>query len=218
MNRSEQLARSATPLAIAGITAVTVLGVWFTLAGRGPFTIDRAAHAFVSVTPGTPMYAVAVSLAEIGSGIGGAACFAIATAALFALRRHSDALAVAFTGGLGVLLSELMKALIARPRPADALVGVSGFSFPSGHSMGAAALACSIFLVVYGWPGLSRRIVRGTAIAGCCWALLMMWSRIALNAHWLSDTVGGALLGLCVAILSYRLWHRRPPHSAKRPV
>jgi membrane-associated phospholipid phosphatase len=31
--------------------------------------------------------------------------------------------------------------------------------------------------------------------------VLMMWSRTYLHAHWLSDTVGGALIGAGTALL-----------------
>jgi undecaprenyl-diphosphatase len=34
----------------------------------------------------------------------------------------------------------------------------------------------------------------------------MMWSRTALHVHWLSDTLAGALLGFCVAIIVRRIW------------
>ena len=206
MARTRHVSRTAAVWSLVGIAGIAALGLWFTMGGRGPFVVDRVVNDAVSVTPGTAAYAIAVALAETGSGIGATACFVIAAAALLVVRRRRDALSVAFAGGLGVLVSELTKQLVARPRPADPLVTTAGFSFPSGHSMGAAALACSLLFVVLGWQGLSRTVVRCTALAAASWILLMIWSRIALHAHWVSDTVAGAVLGLCVAVLSRRLW------------
>jgi undecaprenyl-diphosphatase len=38
-------------------------------------------------------------------------------------------------------------------------------------------------------------------IVGACWVLLMAFSRTYLHAHWLSDTVGGAMLGAGAVLL-----------------
>ncbi|MGO2984225.1 MAG: phosphatase PAP2 family protein, partial [Brevibacterium aurantiacum] len=38
------------------------------------------------------------------------------------------------------------------------------------------------------------------------WILLMMWSRTALQVHWLSDTIAGALIGISAAVLADELW------------
>ena len=34
----------------------------------------------------------------------------------------------------------------------------------------------------------------------------MMWSRTALQVHWLTDTIAGALLGLSAALLADAFW------------
>ena len=38
-------------------------------------------------------------------------------------------------------------------------------------------------------------------IVGIAYVLLMALSRTALHAHWLSDTIGGALIGVGVVLL-----------------
>lgn len=206
MTDRSRAAHAATTWAILGLLGVVGLGAWFVFAGRGPLGIDRWLHTFIEVETGSIGYALAVALAEIGSGVGATACVMIAVAALSAKRRLRDALSVAFASGLGVLISELTKLLVARPRPADPLFSAAGFSFPSGHSMGAAALACSLLLVVLGWHGASRAAIRWAWFGAAAWTVLMMWSRLALHVHWLTDTIAGAVLGASVAILSRRLW------------
>ncbi|SDZ51022.1 phosphatase PAP2 family protein [Herbiconiux ginsengi] len=95
---------------------------------------------------------------------------------------------------------QILKSAIGRPRPEEILV-VSDFgSFPSGHSANAATLAVTlgiVFVRVWIW------------VAGSVYTLLMMASRTYLGAHWLSDTIGGLLLGAGVAVL---LW---APFAAK---
>ena len=36
--------------------------------------------------------------------------------------------------------------------------------------------------------------------------LTMMWSRTALQVHWLTDTLAGMLIGISAAILADELW------------
>src|SRR5690606_40639603 len=93
----------------------------------------------------------------------------------------------------------------------DLLYPTYGSSYPSGHSMGAAALAVSLALAFSTLNRVSARNARNARLIGMlatAWVLLMMWSRTALHAHWLSDTLGGALLGAASAVLAAQLWSR----------
>lgn len=202
--------RRAAPWAVLGIVAVLAFGAYLRFADHGPLGIDEWWHGVAAATRGTAPYAVAVFMAEVGGGVGAAACTAIAAALLFAVRRARDAVAVATTMLLGVFCSEIVKALVLRPRPWDQLYASHGGSYPSGHSVGAAALAVSLALVFAGFRSLPRAAVRWAGAAAACWVLLMMWSRTALHVHWLSDTIAGALLGLCIAILVRRIWYGSP--------
>ncbi len=217
MQRSAEAPRPATRWSVAGLLLLAALGVYLRFIDHGPFGVDEWWHGVAAVTRGSAPYAVAVFLAEAGDGIGAAACTAIAAALLLALRRPRDAGAVVTAMLLGILASETVKALVLRPRPWDRLYVSYDSSYSSGHSMGAAALAVSLALVVRGIDAVPRAAARWASVAAACWVLLMMWSRTALHVHWLSDTLAGALLGTCAAILARRLWMRMPrPATARR--
>jgi undecaprenyl-diphosphatase len=93
------------------------------------------------------------------------------------------------------------KAYFHRGRPLDPLVAVDGYSFPSGHAVAAAATAVALVLVLM--PSGPRRS-KWEAIA-VLFAFVMAFSRVYLNAHWLSDVVAGVVLGAAVALGSAAL-------------
>jgi membrane-associated phospholipid phosphatase len=93
------------------------------------------------------------------------------------------------------LLVTTVKLLIARPRPTvgDVVAVASGFSFPSGHSAQAVATYGALAWIA------THTIMRSGRwrawVAACVIALLIGFSRLYLGVHWLSDVVGGLVLG-----------------------
>lgn len=105
---------------------------------------------------------------------------------LLVLRRPWSALVVVLASALSALSVHLLKILYERPRPDDILVEVGSAAYPSGHVTYAATLAALALILVPRW---------WVAAAGLAWTVLMALGRTVLSAHWLIDTVGGALLG-----------------------
>lgn len=102
--------------------------------------------------------------------------------------------------GLAVITSEAligaMKALYERPRPIGGLLATHSSSFPSGHAVAGAVTAVGIVIVLLPpGPRRWRWEIRAAVFAG-----LMALSRTYLGVHWLSDVVGGALLGITLAV------------------
>ncbi|MGO0603762.1 phosphatase PAP2 family protein [Brevibacterium linens] len=53
---------------------------------------------------------------------------------------------------------------------------------------------------------LRSAIVLVTTMLAAIWILAMMWSRTALQVHWLTDTIAGAFIGIAVAVLVDEFW------------
>lgn len=104
--------------------------------------------------------------------------------------------AVVASGLLGVVVSQIVKALVDRDRPhivPQLMPEVSG-SFPSGHAMMSAIvyLTLGTMLARLETDPTVRRFVIGTAMA---LTVAVGFSRIYLGVHWPSDVMGGWVLG-----------------------
>jgi undecaprenyl-diphosphatase len=121
------------------------------------------------------------------------------------------------TGLLGGAVDTVVKLAVDRERPSleDPIATAHGKSFPSGHTM----------LATYGYGALLLafmpllpRVLHRPAIGG--WLLLVAaiaFSRLGLGVHYISDVVGGFVLGLAwlaVSTAAFSIWRvergRRP--------
>lgn len=143
-----------------------------------------------------------IGVTELGSTVlvvGVALCGGL----VLALRHkivYALALAVSVLGAGATAL--VVKEVVGRARPARAFQAYQeiGLSFPSGH----ATLAASFygFLIYLAWRMLPPGWVRTTAVS--ILALLIAaiaFSRLYLGVHYLSDVLGGLLLGALFAYL-----------------
>ena len=106
---------------------------------------------------------------------------------LLARQRRAALFFILSVGGAGAL-NLFAKLLLGRARPAFwvSIAPETTYSFPSGHAMGAAALALT--LGVRPWPTRARLVALAL---GTAWALLMGWSRMYLGVHFPSDVLAG---------------------------
>jgi membrane-associated phospholipid phosphatase len=199
-------------LAVAGGLALAVVLVPLSLVVRAAWpplvdadeAVTAAAERAVSASPALLAAARAVTV------LGDARLLWLATLVLAAVlyargHRRSAAFLVAVRFGAQVLSSGL-KLAVDRARPVfDTPVDTAlGASFPSGHSLGAAAVWTALAVLVLPAVRPARRpwLLAGAVLV----AVLVAASRVLLGVHYVSDVVGGVLLGtgwtaLCAAVL-----------------
>jgi membrane-associated phospholipid phosphatase len=139
--------------------------------------------------------AVAHLLDEWGANALGFGVFpALIAAALLLTRRRRAVPGLLVAGLVSLALVQTLKPILGRARPDDMLTISDVGSFPSGHVTNAATL-CVFAALVY------RSLWVWVAAAG--YIVVMAWSRTYLSAHWLSDTVAGALWGAALAVVVF---------------
>lgn len=184
------------PLVLWGSILVllgSTLGVWVFVRGNTPLIVDAAWNDFLESARSPAVETFALVMSFLGGGWFGILLVPLGGAiVLFLLRRPWSAafFLVAQAASAGVV--QVLKQVLGRARPEDILIFSDFGSFPSGHTAGAATLAVATAVVV------GRRWV---VAVGVVWVVLMAFTRTYLHAHWLSDTVGGALLGVGVGLL-----------------
>lgn len=168
---------------VVGIVA-TVLFVALRLAvdldGGAPLAFDQWWDDTMAALA-DPVAVIVAWIPAIVGGTIGMIVIGITTAVVFLLvKRPWDALNVAASIALVVLIGAPLAAVIARARPMDSLAETQATSFPSGHTAVATTIAVTLALILRrGWIWA----------AGAVWVLLMMWSRTYLHAHWLLSLI-----------------------------
>jgi undecaprenyl-diphosphatase len=105
------------------------------------------------------------------------------------------ALFVVITGAGSSLLNTVVKSSVHRLRPVltDPVAREPGLSFPSGHAQ-AALVGYGVLLLVF--LPILHGVWRTVAVATAVFMVLAIgFSRIALGVHYLSDVIGGFILG-----------------------
>lgn len=106
----------------------------------------------------------------------------------------------------GMLLNEWVKILVHRHRPfVDGwFVDWSGYSFASGHTIGATLLYGQLALFII--PLIKSRGGRALVFSAATFVIVLVgFSRVALGAHYLTDVLAAMFLGtswltLCVLV------------------
>jgi undecaprenyl-diphosphatase len=141
--------------------------------------------------------------------------------ALLWARSHRRLYAFAATVVGGAILNPALKEVYRRARPSgiEALGTAHGYSFPSGHAMGAILLFGSLAYVIYFSIEHSRRL-RVLAVTLCALLTLIIgMSRVYLGVHYLSDVLAGFAAGLCwlaVCLSGTEAWVRWTDWRRKR--
>lgn len=180
--------------ALGAVGIVLLLG-WLIMTRGGATSLD-AEWMEELVEHRSPLWEVpALAMDFLGGGWFGTFVVPLGVlAALLIFRRRWGAAYFLAATLLSAGLVQLLKHTFGRARPLEILVHSDFGSFPSGHVANAATMAVTIGVILR---------LRSVWIAGAAYVIAMVLSRTYLGAHWLTDTLGGLLVGAGVAVI---LW------------
>lgn len=181
--------------ALAALMAFFLLAV--SVAQNGFVTLaDHYLASFVPLVRSLPLDCLMSVATNLGSPIAVAAAIILLFAVIWR-RGKSDRRLFLLIAGLALMYLNvaLAKNTLMIERPANPFFPETGFGFPSGH----AAFAAFYFLALWFSAEVflkTKRPRRLFASAAVLLPLLIGLSRIYFNAHFVSDVLGGFLVGI----------------------
>jgi undecaprenyl-diphosphatase len=188
--------RAAVKRVVLGLLVFVLVGwgageLWLSIVGSAELELMRevAAHRTQALT------AVARAVTWAGSAFLLVPLALVCCLTLARAGRRRETVALALSLGGAILLANLVKLLVFRPRPpVEHLQAVGGSSFPSTHATQASAFWFALVFVLRAAGG--SRVA--SAVAGAlalALVLVVAASRVYLGVHYPSDVVAGVLLG-----------------------
>ncbi len=178
------------------------------------FTLDEWVNLKIHLVYSPLLTKLMVAITSIANPLPLAIISFIFLCALIYKKKWRNALLLVFSLGAGVLFGSLIRYIIQRARPANALIEVDGYSFPSRH-----AIISIIFflLLLYSFKNeIKNKFLKNLFIAvNIILFLIIGFSRVYLNVHWLSDVIAGFAMGL-FSLTLFILIFRLPESTAKR--
>lgn len=173
-----------------------------------PFELDEPVLRAARAVSSPHADAVFLFLSAIGFAWGVVPVDIALVLVLAARRRVRDAVFAMLALGGSALLNVVAKQAFRRERPAlwESVAPEATYSFPSGHAMGSATLACVVVLLC--WHRRERAAV--LVIAGL-FVLGVGLSRVYLGVHYPSDIVAGWSAALAWTLAVHVAMRRREP-------
>lgn len=181
--------------------------------------IDQATAAYLNslVAPHPVVVTVLQAVSILGSDLTGWVVVGTLVIYLLVRRRRRLATFVLVSGIGGAVLGPVVKEIVDRVRPiVDSPVATApGPSFPSGHTLTATVVVGLLLLVFL--PTAPAGARRPLVALGVLLVAMVAFTRIGLGVHFLSDVIGGFVLGigwLAVTASAFRTWRRREGRPA----
>lgn len=189
---------------------VVIYAVWALLVSSGSHIITMFDNAVVGIICNNNP--ANVTFATLFTNLGNTSVITIETIILFIILITFRQYAYAwFTAGVMICANGynwIIKHAVERRRPTiHHLVYADGYSFPSGHSVGSAALFGILIVLTI----LLIRSKFWKSLLIIIWALfpiLIGYTRIFVHVHYPSDVLGGWIEGITFVLLGYAFLYR----------
>jgi undecaprenyl-diphosphatase len=178
---------------------------------------DTAVTSFIHSLSSPFLTAVMNFFTFIGAGVPIVVIVMVIMVFLYQVLHHRSELilfAIAVIGS--AILNEMLKQIFHRARPIlNRMIDIRGYSFPSGHAMGAFTLYTILAFIL--WRYIPSFLGRVILLVFCVFMILMIGaSRIYLGVHYPSDVLAGFLASL--SWLTMSIWIFRSYQDSRQRV
>ncbi|MFB4210560.1 phosphatase PAP2 family protein [Shouchella sp. JSM 1781072] len=198
------------PLLTSAVFLVLFFSIFLSFRTNVVTSIDYTMLAWFQDIRTDIVYTIMNGFAFIGS-TNVVVILTIAVIVILLLTRSSwiDIFYTAIVMSMTGILNTVAKFSIARIRPEDfMMVDLSSYSFPSGHTMGAASFYSVLAFLI--WRRTDHRPTRIViVIFSTVMILLMGVSRLFLGVHYPTDVLGGFFLSGAILTFFYWLLYKR---------
>ena len=169
-------------------------------------TIDNAIYETIIKIMNSNITAIMIFISFLGSAI---TLITLALASIFLVKDKKYSKLIMLNLALSFILNRILKLIIARPRPPRLrLVIENGYSFPSGHSM--VSFAFYGFLIYLINKNLKNKKIKYPLIILLGLLILLIGiSRIYLGVHYVTDVLGGYIIGLIYLIVFIKILKKK---------
>jgi undecaprenyl-diphosphatase len=184
--------------AIFAVTAAAYAVLGYAVSRFPPAGIDAAARGIVGEAPGVAWVFTASCLWPVLTAFGLAGC----VAAICVPAWRARIVFAILTTLAAWRTSDVLKDLFGRPRPGYWIVHhETTFAYSSGHAM-FATIVYWLWAYHVARSALPAAVRLPLVVLLAVWGAGVIWSRLALGAHYPSDLAGGVLLGIAMLALA----------------
>ena len=202
MKRLDPATRRAAMAWLVLFVLLFLVAAWF--ARHEDFSdLDRGARTLVRQGRAVALERVMRVISVLSLGYVLLPVTLVCSVVLWRRRHHEVAALLPLIGVTAAGVLALTKWIVSKPRPT-----LRGYGFPSGHVFGVTVfVVVAVYLLwLYEMPRRTQRLARAV---GAAFIVAVGYSRLYVNAHWLSDVVGGLLAGLAFAVVAMLVIDRR---------
>lgn len=178
---------------------VLFLGVFIYILKKEIINIDNIVYRYiVENIRSERLTQVMKIITMFGSSI---AVILVSLLTIFFVKNRKMIFLVCINPLLATIINQGLKFIVARKRPTEFfLIVEKGFSFPSGHSMVSVSLYGFIIYLMYTRVKSKKKYIFISVFV--ILTILIMFSRIYLGVHYLSDVIAGCLISV-VYLITY---------------
>jgi undecaprenyl-diphosphatase len=127
------------------------------------------------------------------------------SAVLFYYGYKKEFYEIFFTSVTAMCITFSLKYILKIPRPEHMLILEDGYRFPSGHATMAGVV--SALIIYFTHKHIKNKVLSYSLhLFAILWLILVSYSRLYLQVHYLIDVVAGGLIGIVTTLIIIRVF------------